>query len=804
MPSTASVLELETPLSVAISALGVQAQLQSYPVIDLAMLRPFSSFDLAAQIVIIGGTLLAFLALKDYITRRQAPWEAAAMFGVIAAGVLLTNLASGPASRTAGWLFILGAVIILTKPYLLVRLLNSIRPVPRRVSRLILAGLMIVWGITIAVSPPPIPPPPAVQVAILAVMAYVVAVESYAVVEFIRGALESPGVNRRRLSLATAGSALFAVAIFVEGIRLAIYGPTYPGLIWEVLLAVSVAAAGLSYYLGFAPPGWLLQAWQLFELRRFLRERTDLSAGARAAETLDRLAVAATRATGATNSVATLWDESREVLVARTSDGGLPEIPISAVTGELKRALQEKKAIATVKSAELDPAISGLAAPEASALFAIPIASHDRLWGLLLVFLRSLSLFPDDDMIVLGLLAEQSAIALANAELILELRTLAERLQRTNAELEHASQAKSDFLASMSHELRTPLNAILGFTDALLAGIDGPLNDEQRGSLGWVQRGGRDLLALINDVLDLSRIEAGKVVINPQPFSPRELVQGVCGQHRRLAEEKGIKLTWEDQGSPIEVVLDRQRTQQILVNLVGNAVKFTEHGEVAVTLSPVGRDRIKIAVRDTGPGIRPEDRELLFQEFRQVGAASHQAGGTGLGLAISRRLARMMGGDISVRSRPGKGSTFVVTLPVDFEQPTTRRTESRQRGAEVLLAIDDDRSLPPLLEKMLAGTNYQVVGAHDPLDALRIARELHPDVITLDILMPERDGWKILEDLRLDPLTHEIPVVILTIVEQGQPLEHVGAAGYLSKPLTKEAVVKALDAALGKPARASA
>jgi signal transduction histidine kinase len=763
----------------------------------------FSKFDPAAWIVVIGGTLIALLALRDYVTRRSAPWEAAAMFGAIAGGVLLAEFAGFSKPAIYGWLFSLGLVIILTKPYLLVRLLNTFRPVPRRVSRLIIGGLVVAWVTAIVVGQPATTPTLPVQVAFLAGMVYVVAVESYAVVGFIRGARESPGVNRRRLILATAGSILFALAIVVDVIRLNIYSTSPPLVTWEVPLAVIIAAAGLSYYLGFAPPSWLRQAWQDSELRRFLRERTDLAIGARAAETLDRLVVAANRASGGTNSVAALWDESREVLVARASDGSVPEIPISAVTGELKRAMQEKKSVAMVLSPQLDQAVSGLASPGATALFAIPIVSQERLWGLLLVFLRSGSLFPDDDLVVLGLFAEQSAIALANAELISELRTLAERLQHTNAELEHASQAKSDFLASMSHELRTPLNAILGFTDALLGGVDGPLNDEQRVSLGWVQRGGRDLLALINDVLDLSRIEAGKLVINPQAFSPRDLVEGVCGQHRRLAEEKGVKLTWDDQGSPAEVVLDRQRTQQILVNLVGNAVKFTERGEVAVTLSPVGRDRLKIAVRDTGPGIRPEDRELLFQEFRQVGAVSQKAGGSGLGLAISRRLARMMGGDISLRSKAGKGSTFTVTLPVDFQQQTTHRPERRQRGATVLLAIDDDRSLPPLLEKMLAGTNYQVVGAHDPLDALRIARELHPDVITLDILMPERDGWKILEDLRLDPVTHEIPVVILTIVDQSQSLDHVGAAGYVSKPLTKEAVVNKLDEVLGMPSRAS-
>jgi signal transduction histidine kinase/ActR/RegA family two-component response regulator len=761
---------------------------------------PISAYDPAAQIAVIGGALLALLALRDFIFRRRATWEAAAIFAVISAGVFFA-VGSGAKGGLYRWLFLFGIALLLSKPYLLVRLLNTFRPVPRRIDALVLAGLAVCWVIAIFEAPPPQP----AAVWVLGVTAYLVAVEVYANAGFIRGALESPGVTRRRLSLATGGSVLFALAVIVDGTRLAIFGQwgITPGPIWEVILVLTIAAAGVSYYLGFAPPGWLRQAWQLVELQRFLRERANLSAATRAAETLDSLVVAATRSTGATNAVATLWDEGREMLVTRPTEDGAVEVAIPAASGDLRRSLQEKKAIATIMSADLDPAIARLASPEARALFAIPIASPDRLWGLLLVFLRSSSLFPDDDLVVLGLLADQSAIALAGGEMISELRTLAERLQGTNAELEHASQAKSDFLASMSHELRTPLNAILGFTDALLAGVDGPLNDEQRASLVWVQRGGRDLLALINDVLDLSKIEAGKLVINPQPFSPRELVETVCGQHRRLADEKGIKFSWEDQGAPGEVILDRQRTQQIVINLLGNAIKFTDEGEVNVALSPAGRDRIKIAVRDTGPGIRPEDRELLFQEFRQVGVASRKSGGTGLGLAISRRLARMMGGDISLRSRPGKGSTFVVTLPVDCTQPPTHRAERRQRGAMVLLAIDDDRSLPPLLEKMLAGTNYQVVGAHDAADAMRVARELHPDVITLDILMPERDGWQILNDLHADPATQEIPVIILTVLEQSQSLDNLRAAAYLNKPLTREAVVKALDIALGAAAKAA-
>ena len=241
-------------------------------------------------------------------------------------------------------------------------------------------------------------------------------------------------------------------------------------------------------------------------------------------------------------------------------------------------------------------------------------------------------------------------------------RVLADKLVETNRSLEQASEAKSRFLASVSHELRTPMNAILGFTDALLAGVDGPLNPEQQASLQWVQQGGRDLLELINEILDLSRIEAGKLVLEPEAFDPQELVESVVAQHRSLAVQSGIQLTRRDADPPTEVVLDRQRVRQIIVNLVGNAIKFTGDGEVVVETGSSDDGSLRVTVTDSGPGIAAEQQERIFEEFAQAGSTS---AGTGLGLAISRRLARAMGGDITVESEPGHGSTFHVSLPRD-------------------------------------------------------------------------------------------------------------------------------------------
>ena len=377
---------------------------------------------------------------------------------------------------------------------------------------------------------------------------------------------------------------------------------------------------------------------------------------------------------------------------------------------------------------------------------------------------------------------------------------LAAVLRETNASLASASEAKSRFLASVSHELRTPMNAILGFTDALLAGVDGPLNDDQRESLGWVQHGGQDLLQLINEILDLSKIEAGRLTLDPQPFDPRELVNSVVQQHQPIAEEQGIDLGCRTTTLPDTVELDRQRVRQILANIVGNALKFTTEGSVHVEAESSGTDLL-FSVRDTGPGIPVEQQEAIFEEFNQARA---DVRGTGLGLAISRRLARAMGGDVTVTSEPGNGSVFEIRLPLNSRNgpstPPSSEGDVVDGTERVLLSVDDDPSMAHLLQKMLVGSGYRVVAAASPSSAVADARRLQPDGILLDLLMEERAGEEVLTELKADAATRDIPVIVVSVLD---PAERPAAAdASLGKPVDKAALLGAL-AGVGRAARRS-
>jgi hypothetical protein len=380
---------------------------------------------------------------------------------------------------------------------------------------------------------------------------------------------------------------------------------------------------------------------------------------------------------------------------------------------------------------------------------------------------------------------ERRALALANEEL--ELR---------NREIERANRLKSEFLASMSHELRTPLHSIIGFSELLAEDGEGRLGDKQKRQLGHILKGARHLLSLINDVLDLSKIEAGKLELHPESFAAEAALAEVLSTVAPMAMAKRIRIDSAIDPSLV-VWADRLRFKQILYNLLSNAVKFTpESGRVCIS-SARQEKSIEICVSDTGVGIPPEELNAIFDEFHQASATTKGVKeGTGLGLAITRRLVEKHGGDIWVESEVGTGSRFTFGLPLDAHERKTSETSGAPRSAvrrkPQILIVDDELPARELLSSYLEAEGYGTITARSGEEAVRKAREFRPAAITLDVLMPGKSGWETLHQLKSNPLTASIPVIIVSVVDETKAGFALGAAEYLIKPVSKKALIEAI------------
>jgi PAS domain S-box-containing protein len=358
---------------------------------------------------------------------------------------------------------------------------------------------------------------------------------------------------------------------------------------------------------------------------------------------------------------------------------------------------------------------------------------------------------------------------------------------------ESASQAKSRFLASMSHELRTPLNAIIGYSEMLQEDAADVGQEEFVPDLEKIHAAGRHLLTLINDVLDLSKIEAGKMELHLETFEVRTAIDNVVATVTPLIEQNGNSLQLEVANDVGALRADGTRVRQILLNLLSNASKFTERGTITLRATREVRpdgDQIVFAVTDTGIGMTAEQLGRLFQAFSQAEASTaSKYGGTGLGLAISKKFCEMMGGEIAVKSTPDVGTTFTVRLPAEQRQPLEEATVADTQGGAAavatVLVIDDDPAVRRLLGRMLGKEGYRVLEAPNGERGLALARSERPDVITLDVLMPGMDGWGVLSSLKDDAALAAIPVVMLTITDERSLGFSLGAAEYLTKPIDR-------------------
>jgi len=423
-----------------------------------------------------------------------------------------------------------------------------------------------------------------------------------------------------------------------------------------------------------------------------------------------------------------------------------------------------------------------------------------------------------------------------------QLESQKSNLEKANAlaqlkarELEQASRYKSDFLANMSHELRTPLNSLLILSKLLGDNPAGNLSDEQVKFARTIESSGNDLLTLINDILDLSKIEAGHLELQSETVTLQGLIGNLSRVFQPVADERRLQFQVDiDDRCPATITSDRQRLEQVLKNLLSNAFKFTETGGVKLTIGIHESDRIAFAVTDSGIGIAEDQQARIFEAFHQAdGAISRKFGGTGLGLSISRQLTRLLGGSIAVESTPGRGSTFTVTVPVAYDPtrvaarddrppssvplprvpaetvtaPVTHQTVEDDRnhlttGKRILLVIEDDETFAEIVRDLSRTMGFQCIVASTAEEAVRLARQFRPNAVILDVGLPDHSGLTVLDRLKRDDETRHIPVHVVSGADHSQTALALGAVGYLLKPVKPDQLTEALQTLESKLTRA--
>ncbi len=432
----------------------------------------------------------------------------------------------------------------------------------------------------------------------------------------------------------------------------------------------------------------------------------------------------------------------------------------------------------------------------------VPLTARDRVIGMIGVATTNRRYeFSEEEREAFMTVAGQIALAVNNADLYEQALT--------------ANRLKSEFLANISHELRTPLNAIIGYSDMLLEETYGELNPRQLDRVERVNASGKHLLELINDVLDLSKIETGQLKLTSSPIFLSNLISEVV--EKVAPEARALKLYVDVADNEPSISGEPDRVRQVLHNLLDNAVKFTPSGSIRLNVRPLALRRgvafggpqpparlsipdgnwLAVSVADTGIGIRAEDQELIFDAFRQVdGSPAREYGGTGLGLAIARRLMTLHNGYLWVESEFGHGTTFTALFPVVPKADSSEMDTIVADERVLVLVVDDDRIALQMVRDYLDETTYQVVGTDSPAQALQLARQLQPAIIITDVMMPEMNGWELLRALKTEPITAHIPVIVLSIMAERTTGFYLGAADYLIKPVTRSALLDSLNRVL--------
>jgi len=372
----------------------------------------------------------------------------------------------------------------------------------------------------------------------------------------------------------------------------------------------------------------------------------------------------------------------------------------------------------------------------------------------------------------------------------LEVRKLAADLAAANEGIQQADRMKSQFLANMSHELRTPMNSIIGFSEILIERLEGKIDPKQITFLQHIHGSGQHLLNIINDILDLSKIEAGKMEIYAESFEVRPVIESVCSVMRGMTRDRVPQFLVDVSPNLPPLEADLAKFKQVLFNLLSNAVKFSPADRpVSITAMNAPAGKLSISVSDQGIGIDPQHHEVIFEEFRQVDASVRRTfGGTGLGLALVKRFIELQGGSVRVESAPGRGSTFTFTLPLQSQAAVVSREAlpaALPERAESVLVIEDDAHAYDLIASALNSAGYLAVRARHGEEAIQMARQSRPLAVTLDLVLPGIDGWEVLKRLRTDDATRDVPVVIISIVDNRDLGLALGADDYFVKPVDR-------------------
>lgn len=518
-----------------------------------------------------------------------------------------------------------------------------------------------------------------------------------------------------------------------------------------------------------------------------------------------------------------LWDEEGQrlkLLYDRGIDQEAGEaLHRSDSAGGLPMEVLRRREVVTVGQAdggELLRLRVGVGEIAVASVVGLPILFREHRLGVAVLALTSP--WSDETRRLLGAVQDALGNSLNNARGYRTVQQQAVRLRQANQELIEADRLRSEFVANMSHELRTPLNSIIGFSTVLLSNRSGVLQERELGYAEKINRNGKHLLSLINDILDLSKIEAGRMDLEFRSTDLDGVCQEIVEMLRPQAASRQIELTLEiDQQLPA-VTTDSGKLRQVLVNLVGNAIKFTEKGAVGLKASAEGANAVSLEVTDTGIGIPKDKLETIFEPFRQADSGTtRRFGGTGLGLTISRSIVDLLGGRISVTSAEGEGSCFRVLLPVGqgtdlppdeglavadaaaFENQGEPPDSGDERDRPVLV-VDDDPDARELMTAMVEDLGLPVITADGGEEALAMVQRQRPRLITLDLMMKGMDGWEVLQRLKADRRTHDIPVVIISIIADRRRAMVLGAVEALTKPVVEPELLGTLERILGEHA----